>query len=709
MAYVKTQWVNDSPPDINAENLNKMEQGIADAQYPDNGTDGQVLKKTSTGVEWADESGGGTASDITYDNTDSGLTATDVQDAIDETVSALNTGLSSAVKSVNTETPDANGNVSLNAEDIPAEGMGSKDVSGNPIIITDGVAENAQNLSVELEPIQDLHGYDKPWVGGAGKNLAAVTATSQTISGVTFTINTDNGGNVIGITANGTATDLVIYNLGTYTITTAGNYVLSGCPSNGSASTFYLDCRRDDSSQAIDVGNGVTFASNGQSGKQVRVVILSGVQMNNEVFYPMICLASDTDHTFEPYSNICPISGRTQVNVTRTGKNLYIGSPSFDGYTNSGWTKSEETYNNHEVYYCTQAWSRLYKEISVIAGKTYTFSAMVKANVDVPVYIYPQIVRTDAQFDKDFVKCFANQTWSRISGTFTAVTSGIAKIRAELSSEATLYVSEYQLEEGSTATSYEPYTGQTVTVALGQTVYGGTLDVTTGELVVDRAIVEYDGSSDELWGVYSPFSGFYINNPLMVRSYRSSGLSNWLKVFKRGDDPARGIWNGVDDNMHYILYVFELCGASSADSASEILAKWKTYLASNPLQITFLLATPQTIQLTAQQLALLEGYNILTTDGDTINLRYIGTEASDVQAEIDEFENVTYKLTTSIAPIEQTTAIATHAVGDYIMLNGEFCKVISAIAVGETITIGTNVSRTTIADELKAIIAQLGA
>jgi len=570
VAYTKTTWINDSPPDINAENLNKMEQGIADAQFPEGGTTGQVLKKTATGTEWGDESGGGTASDITYDNTDSGLTATDVQDAIDETVSALNTGLSSAVKSVNDITPDSNGNVEVSASDIPANGMGERTTSGNPIEIEDGVAGNALDLSVELEPIQSGSGDPSP-------------------------------------------------------------------------------------------------------------------------------------------TNIRPITGRTQVNVTRTGKNLYIGSPSFDGYTNSGWTKSEETYNNHEVYYCTQAWSRLYKEISVIAGKTYTFSAMVKANVDVPVYIYPQIVRTDAQFDKDFVKCFANQTWSRISGTFTAVTSGIAKIRAELSSEATLYVSEYQLEEGSTATSYEPYTGQTVTVALGQTVYGGTLDVTTGELVVDRAIVEYDGSSDELWGVYSPFSGFYINNPLMVRSYRSSGLSNWLKVFKRGDDPARGIWNGVDDNMHYILYVFELCGASSADSASEILAKWKTYLASNPLQITFLLATPQTIQLTAQQLALLEGYNILTTDGDTINLRYIGTEASDVQAEIDEFENVTYKLTTSIAPIEQTTAIATHAVGDYIMLNGEFCKVISAIAVGETITIGTNVSRTTIADELKAIIAQLGA
>ena len=31
MAYTKTTWVNDSEPAINAANLNKIEQGIADA------------------------------------------------------------------------------------------------------------------------------------------------------------------------------------------------------------------------------------------------------------------------------------------------------------------------------------------------------------------------------------------------------------------------------------------------------------------------------------------------------------------------------------------------------------------------------------------------------------------------------------------------------------------------------------------------------
>jgi len=49
-------------------------------------TDGQVIKYDSNSDEWvnADDEGGGTASDITFDNTGTGLTSTDVQAAIVE-------------------------------------------------------------------------------------------------------------------------------------------------------------------------------------------------------------------------------------------------------------------------------------------------------------------------------------------------------------------------------------------------------------------------------------------------------------------------------------------------------------------------------------------------------------------------------------------------------------------------------------------------
>lgn len=54
MAYTKTNWVNDQQPDIDADNLNKMEQGIYDAQFPDGGTEGQLLARTANGRAWVD-------------------------------------------------------------------------------------------------------------------------------------------------------------------------------------------------------------------------------------------------------------------------------------------------------------------------------------------------------------------------------------------------------------------------------------------------------------------------------------------------------------------------------------------------------------------------------------------------------------------------------------------------------------------------------
>ena len=58
-----------------------------------------------------------------------------------------------------------------------------------------------------------------------------------------------------------------------------------------------------------------------------------------------------------------------------------------------------------------------------------------------------------------------------------------------------------------------------------------------------------------------------------------------------------------------------------------------------------------------------------------------------------------------LAPVEQPIATANHAVGTYLVLDGTFCKVTTAIAIGETVAIGTNVAATTVAAELLAIQA----
>ena len=86
-----------------------------------------------------------------------------------------------------------------------------------------------EECEVTIVPTQDLHGYSKPWAGGAGKNKLPITATSQTVQGVTFTVNS-NGTISLSGTATGRA-DFVLSTFNAY----GGNYTISGAPQNGSA------------------------------------------------------------------------------------------------------------------------------------------------------------------------------------------------------------------------------------------------------------------------------------------------------------------------------------------------------------------------------------------------------------------------------------------------------------------------------------------
>ena len=58
----------------------------------------------------------------------------------------------------------------------------------------------------------------------------------------------------------------------------------------------------------------------------------------------------------------------------------------------------------------------------------------------------------------------------------------------------------------------------------------------------------------------------------------------------------------------------------------------------------------------------------------------------------------------SVATIETSPATAIHAVGDYIVYNGQLYEVTAAIAVGETLTVGTNISATTVGSELSGLM-----
>ena len=139
------------------------------------------------------------------------------------------------------------------------------------------------------------------------KNLLQNTATSQTIYGVTFTVNSDGT-----VTANGTCNTggqsgvycQLYINIG-MNLDTDKRYILSGCPINDIGAILQHSSWTAGGEFVNDTGNGVEY--NGYDAQQypnnrVLITIPNGKTANNLVFKPMLRLASDPDDTYQPYA-----------------------------------------------------------------------------------------------------------------------------------------------------------------------------------------------------------------------------------------------------------------------------------------------------------------------------------------------------------------------------------------------------------------------
>ena len=192
-----------------------------------------------------------------------------------------------------------------------------KTVTGNPITVSDALAKPAESLTIEILPQQDLHGYDNPWPAGGGKQIYnSSTFGTVTLGKITCTNNGD-GSFTLNADEADTADryfDIFKYqfdeNVGGTPLPSA-QYRLTGTPSGGSATTYTMYVRP---SYSNDMGTGVTFTNSVIGGS---ILIKAGYRPQNLVFRPMLRLASVGDDTFAPYSNLCPITGFTGVNIYR--------------------------------------------------------------------------------------------------------------------------------------------------------------------------------------------------------------------------------------------------------------------------------------------------------------------------------------------------------------------------------------------------------
>ena len=196
-----------------------------------------------------------------------------------------------------------------------------------------------------------------------------------------------------------------------------------------------------------------------------------------------------------------------------------------------------------------------------------------------------------------------------------------------------------------TDATFKPYNGNTYTVSFGSagTVYGGTIDVVSGQLKVERAFITLDETANWSWSTITLrphvlISGMEIKGAVISNMYPYSSSV----VAVDGTITTNG-GNGKE------VWIYDTVNAPDLNS-------WKTFVASNNLQVVYTLATPLTYQLTATQVAFLLGTNNFWSN--------IG----DVQIEYGKGGNTLYNPTLfDSSPLIKVTGTGTLGIGDWIL------------------------------------------
>lgn len=179
---------------------------------------------------------------------------------------------------------------------------------------------------------------------------------------------------------------------------------------------------------------------------------------------------------------------------------------------------------------------------------------------------------------------------------------------------------DFGIYAGSTAPStYTPYTGQTATLTLPETIYGGTVDAVSGESSRTWRTITLTG--EESSHIYSTFfyldfdkdSSFVTEEPVDL----ATGISSHYRYTTYANDSI-----GVTLDGYSVTY----SSNGKYPISDEGLREWKSYLAAQyaagtPVQVAYKLAKPVPIAATgAQPISALSGTNTVITDVDSVTV-----------------------------------------------------------------------------------------
>ncbi len=485
----------------------------------------------------------------------------------------------------------------LEADDFEA----NQTASVNPITLETKQAGLAKSCAVEMNPIQDLHGYSNPWPAGGGKNKYGGSDISNTSSGSAYT---------------------------SYSINlSAGTWTISAQVTSDSGDTAVGVSFRDNDGQIIkgyiDVSSSRKSATVTLDRACTTLFFYSGYSNSTKAntTYKDIQIESGSPATdYAPYSNICPISGRTETNILQ-------GTNSTNMYKDTGVTPFNS--NTTGVEFHGDNSLRVYAKTS----NSYQTSKQLLSNYSTLENGKKYAIFADVEIKSGIgMIAIRNSANAVISEPVTRITtSGTYMCTFIMSSEAN-FLSFFCTWDTPNINADVKYTNirfveyeKLITKEFGQTVYGGSLDFVNGGLdneyeLFEPTIVTTVAQSSGLW--YWAFSlPKTSTNPLSTNGLMSSHFNPTNQVLAIGNC--------------YITANGTLLLCVPADQTLNTGALVNAWLAENDLQFAYKPATKTTIQLSPEAVKLLKGLNVISTDGDKVQVEFSDIPVGDYSTLLD--------------------------------------------------------------------------
>ena len=387
-----------------------------------------------------------------------------------------------------------------------------------------------------------------------------------------------------------------------------------------------------DGTKIIDVSNGAdgkdgtqiddtAVGTDAWSSKHIVDVLCPPISEtgNPAQFYPVAGYPLGCKVSWEPTQegsgtpspeNIRPIKGRDSVTVTRCGENLFNPAWMPEKTLNNGltWTiTSDGTVTANGTANGTSYYNSDY--FSLPAG-TYTISAMPYFRMSI---LNRDVGDTTVAAQQVGQPCtFTVETDIQNASLFFDTSGILDNVSAKP-----------QIEKGTTATTYAPYTGQTATLTLPRTIYGGTVDTVSSEGQETRKLLTLDGT--EKWMV----SGKFLDNKTDWY-YVSSKIPNAVNAAPQKGNEICSHYPHADiantNTAQGCAIVWGAIRVRWGDTIPDDADAWKAHLAAQyaagtPVQIAYKLAEPVPFTVTgAQPISALSGVNTLLTDADSVTV-----------------------------------------------------------------------------------------